>query len=501
MYLSFYGLHKKPFQVSADPSFLWLGEKHKEALATLKYGNLGNQGFILLTGDVGTGKTTLINALINSLGDEVIVAKVPDPGMEVIDFMNYISHAFGMKKKFTGKADFLIDFDQFLNNTHAAGKKSLLIIDEAQRLSSTLLEEIRQLSNIEKQETKLLSIFLVGQNEFNDVLLEHKNRALRQRITLNYVIEPLDLHETGEFIRHRLKIAGATADIFSPDAIRDIYELSGGFPRKVNIICDHSLLLGFAKSAKTVTGKIVKECVKDLLLPEFSKNKLEEPVPSADSTDSENLEAIAPAPIKETVSRKSWKTFSTVVLIVMAVFIVAFFMYRENYRDLSSRNKTNAVLSDNGEHGVNTHSAKSSPKPDRETAAPEGVSTGPEATKEEKRDQEVFTAEEPPIETVQPVSTLSTDETPDTVEETPIIPDSPNREAMTPEDEKSLSVTSSLQSPTVDPPSQISPKKPSHEEETQKTPVISKTDATVNKEPENLESGALIDWVIKKRTQ
>ena len=222
MYLSFYGLQKEPFQVSTDPSFLWLGEKHKEALATLKYGNLGNQGVVLLTGDVGTGKTTLINALINSLGDEVIVAKVPDPGMEIIDFMNYLAHAFGMKKKFASKDSFLIHFDHFLNSVHADGKKSLLIIDEAQRLSPALLEEVRQLSNIEKQETKLLSIFFVGQNEFQDVLLEHKNRALRQRISLNYVIEPLDLHETGQFIRHRLKVAGAKEEIFSPDAIRKV---------------------------------------------------------------------------------------------------------------------------------------------------------------------------------------------------------------------------------------------------------------------------------------
>ena len=169
MYRSFYGIKRKPFQLSTNPSFVWLGEKHKEALALLKYGILESQGFLLLTGDVGTGKTTLINALTNSLGDEFIVAKVPDPGMETIDFMNYIAHSFDMNKKFVSKDGFLIHFGHFLNSANAAGKKVLLIIDESQRLSPELLEEIRQLSNIENQGIKLLNIFFIGQNEFKDI--------------------------------------------------------------------------------------------------------------------------------------------------------------------------------------------------------------------------------------------------------------------------------------------------------------------------------------------
>ena len=505
MYLSYYGLQKKPFQVSADPSFLWLGDKHKEALATLKYGNLGNQGFILLTGDVGTGKTTLINALINSLGNEVIVAKVPDPGMAIIDFMNYISHAFGIKKKYINKVDFLIDFEQFLSSAHADGKKSLLIIDEAQRLSSALLEEIRQLSNIEKQETKLLSIFLVGQNEFNDVLLEHKNRALRQRITLNYVIEPLDLHETGEFIRHRLQIAGAKADIFSPDAIRNVYELSNGFPRKINIICDHSLLLGFAKSAETVTDGIVKECVKDLLLPEFSKKKNNASLQPVDTPDSEKLEEITsehPEHILEVSSRKGWKTFSTVILIVLAFFIIASIMYREKYRDLISLGNNKEVQSYSSELGVNTQSANRLPDPDGEIASTKGVGTYPVVRTADKATQEVLTAEEPPlVEDVKPVSAVSANDRPEIPEQTPFVPDLPNKEAETPGEEQNPIVTSNLHNTPVDLPSDLNQKKPSNEEETQTTPVTSKTDEVVNKEPENLESGALIDWVIKKRSK
>ena len=501
MYLSFYGLQKKPFQVSTDPAFLWLGEKHKEALAILKYGNLGNQGIILLTGDPGTGKTTLINALLNSLGDEVIVGKVPDPGMEVIDFMNYVSHAFGMHKKFVSKDAFLIHFGHFLNSTHAAGKKSLLIIDEAQRLSPALLEEIRQLSNIEKQETKLLSIFFVGQSEFNDVLLEHKNRALRQRISLNYVIEPLDLYETGEFIRHRLNIAGAEEDIFSPDAIRNVYEFSGGFPRSVNIICDHSLLLGFGESTKTVTGEIVKDCAKDLLPPEFLKNKNNKSQQSVDTADSDILEEIPPERIQEVSSRKGWKTFSYVALIAMVVFTITVIMYPVEHWDLFSRGNNNELQSYSGESEVNRLSANSYPEQDREIISIEGVSTNLKTMGAEEDGQEASTAQELLVEDVKPVTTLSEGNRPDIPEEKPIVPDSLNKGAVIPEDGKDRIATSSFHSAQLISPSNPSQKNPSSEEKTQKNAIISETNEVVNKEPEDPDPGALIDRLIIKRSK
>jgi type II secretory pathway predicted ATPase ExeA len=267
MYRAFYNLEKMPFQISTDPAFLWLGEKHKEALATLKYGVLENKGFLLLTGDVGTGKTTLINALTSSLGDEVIVAKVPDPGMEKMDLMNYISHAFNMGKEFARKDAFLVHFSHFLNTAYAKGKKVLLIIDESQRFTQELLEEVRLLSNIEKNDAKLLNIFLVGQNEFNDVLLESGSRALRQRITLNYALDHLNMQETGQLVQHRLRVAGAKTEIFDPGALRAVYEFSKGFPRKINIICDHCMILGFVSSKKRITAQMVKECADEMRLP------------------------------------------------------------------------------------------------------------------------------------------------------------------------------------------------------------------------------------------
>lgn len=247
MYLSYYNLKEKPFQISTDPKFLWLGEKHKEALAILRYGIIDNKGFLLLTGDVGTGKTTLINALLNSLGEETIVAKVFDPGLETLDFFNFVANSFGMERKFESKGEFLIHLDHFLHKAYFENKKVLLIIDEAQRLKPELLEEIRLLSNIEKQKNKLLNIFFVGQNEINEILSRTENRALRQRITLNHDIDPLTENETEEYIRYRLRVAGCESQIFDSEAFHEIFSFSRGYPRLINIICDLALLSGYVK--------------------------------------------------------------------------------------------------------------------------------------------------------------------------------------------------------------------------------------------------------------
>jgi general secretion pathway protein A len=264
MYLSYYNLESKPFQMSTDPDFLWLGEKHKEALATLKYAIVENKGILAMTGDVGTGKTTLINALIQSLGDDTLAATIYDPSLGVLEFFNIISFAFNMGRTFHGKGEFLIYFKQFLKEVRAQNKKVLLIIDEAQRISNELLEEVRLLSNLEDEYIRLLNIFFVGQNEFIDILKEYKNRALRQRITLSYHIEPLTLSETEVYIRHRLKISGAKAHIFTSDAVQEIFSFSNGYPRLINIICDHALLSGYVREILIITADIIKECKEEL---------------------------------------------------------------------------------------------------------------------------------------------------------------------------------------------------------------------------------------------
>jgi len=273
MYTSFYGLKKKPFQISSDPAFMWFGEKHKEALATLKYGILDNKGFLLLTGDVGTGKTTLINSLLESLDEDVICMSVPDPGLEKLDFFNYIASSFGIEEQFSTKGTFLVRFRQFLTKASDDNKKVLLIIDEAQLLTQELLEEIRLLSNIEKTDAKLINIFFVGQNEFNEILNREQNRAVRQRLTLNYNIDPLTPDETYEYISHRLKIAGAQHPIFTQNATQEVFMYSGGFPRRINVICDHSLLSGYVQEKKEIDGMIVKDCAKELKIPSHIRNR------------------------------------------------------------------------------------------------------------------------------------------------------------------------------------------------------------------------------------
>jgi len=275
MYFSYYKLNKEPFSISTDPNFLWLGEKHKEALAALRYGVLANKGFLLLTGDVGTGKTTLINALLSGLGKDVIAAKIHDPGLDKLDFLNYIARAFGIKKQFKSKGEFLYYFTYFLTLAHQKNKKLLLIVDEAQHLNYELLEEIRLLSNIEKKETKLINIFFVGQPEFIEILVKEHNRALRQRIALRHDLQPLTEQETREYIRHRLWVAGSANSLFTAGAIAEIYRFSGGYPRLINIICDHALLTGFAKEKQTIDGKTVRECAAELSVTVDNNNRKE----------------------------------------------------------------------------------------------------------------------------------------------------------------------------------------------------------------------------------
>ena len=273
MYNEFYNLTLSPFKISCDPAFMWFGEKHQEALATLRYGILDNKGFLLLTGDVGTGKTSLINALIQSLEQDIIYTSVPDPSLIKLDFFNYIAASFGIDKEFTSKGTFLAHFKNFLLSASEKNKKVLLIIDEAQLLTQEMLEEIRLLSNIEKPDAKLINIFFIGQNEFNEILNRPQNRAVLQRMTLNFNLEPLTPEEVDAYIRHRLKVAGTQERIFDWDAVQEIFLYSGGFPRRINILCDHAMLSGFVKEQRLIDAKIVNECAKELKIPAHVDNR------------------------------------------------------------------------------------------------------------------------------------------------------------------------------------------------------------------------------------
>jgi type II secretory pathway predicted ATPase ExeA/tetratricopeptide (TPR) repeat protein len=260
MYRSHYNLVKKPFQLSTDPKFLWLGEKHKEALATLKYGVVDQKGFLLVSGDVGTGKTTLINALLEGIEEDTLVANITDPALDLIEFFNFVALSFNIPKKFDSKIDFIVYFSQFLKKVYSENRSVLLIIDEVHSLSKEVLEHIRLLSNIELPEEKLINIFFVGQNEINQTLALPECRALRQRISLVYQIEPLSENETLAYIKHRLKVAGTEKNIFTQNAVQEIYHFSKGYPRLINTICDHALLTGYARNLKKITPDVIQEC-------------------------------------------------------------------------------------------------------------------------------------------------------------------------------------------------------------------------------------------------
>ena len=267
MYLEHYKIETKPFQITADPKFLWLGEKHKEALATLRYGILDNRGFLLLTGEVGTGKTLLINRLITMLDMDTAVATLPDPDLTSMDFYNILADGLKMNRTFDSKGAFLIHLRDFLHQSYAENKQVLLVIDESQRLNHRLMEDIRVLSNIELHDRKLINIFFVGQQEFNTILSAPQNRALAQRITVRYHILPLDQNELGQYITHRLSVAGTTRKLFDTSAIKEIYQFSGGIPRLINILCDHALLTGYARNTHTIDAGIIKECAQELRIP------------------------------------------------------------------------------------------------------------------------------------------------------------------------------------------------------------------------------------------
>jgi type II secretory pathway predicted ATPase ExeA len=281
VYRDFYNLHEKPFDLTPTPRFLYLGESHKEALALLTYGVVERKGFILLTGEVGTGKTTMVHALLSNLDDNVQYISISNPLLSQEEFIDYLSFsAFKNRAHFKSKTAFLFEFEAFLRKSLNQQKNVILIIDEAHRLSFDLLEEIRLLSNMELADEKLINIFLIGQPELNENLSDPRCRALLQRISSRYHIPPLDLKDVGAYMANRLKIAGAkeAGEIFSKNAIKAIHQYSGGYPRMINILADNALLLGYSKEKRKITEGIVKQCSDDLNLDgSFLKKNRETP--------------------------------------------------------------------------------------------------------------------------------------------------------------------------------------------------------------------------------
>ena len=266
MYRKFYGFRERPFEITPDPRFVYLSEIHQEALARLQYAVQEGKGFSVITGEAGTGKTTLVHMLLSKLNGCVRTSFIFNPILDRADFLNYVCDDLGIKSdgmKTRGQS--LTALHNFLLECFARDEKVFLIIDEAQSLEPGLLQEVRLLTNLETSKNKLLHVILLGQPELNQILAEPRFRPLKQRITVRYHLRPLRLKETTQYIQYRLKRAGSkNLSIFDPGAIREIYRYSKGIPRLINIVCDNALLTGFSLEEPRIKKKNIREIVGDL---------------------------------------------------------------------------------------------------------------------------------------------------------------------------------------------------------------------------------------------
>ncbi len=265
MYEKFFGFTERPFQLVPNPAYMFLSRSHEEALAHLTYAMTQGDGFVEITGEVGTGKTTLCRVFLDSLGDEVEAAYIFNPMLTAVELLRAINDEFGIPSGADGAKELIDELNDFLMQRRREGKKVLLLIDEAQNLNRDVLEQLRLLSNLETNTSKLLQIILVGQPELRDLLDSHDLRQLRQRITLSCHLAPLDFPETIAYIRHRIRIASRRDPvIFSRSAAAAVYRYSGGTPRRINIVSDRSMLTAFSRNKQKISGKIARAAVREL---------------------------------------------------------------------------------------------------------------------------------------------------------------------------------------------------------------------------------------------
>ena len=261
MYLASFGFAEKPFDITPDPRYLYLGTQHADALAHLVYGINDAGGFIQLTGEVGTGKTTTIRSLLARAPQNAEIALIINPRLTALEFLQAICEELGIEVPVSaiGNGKQLVDLlNRRLLNVHAAGRRAVLIVDEAQNLSVEVLEQVRLLTNLETDTHKLLQIILIGQPELRALLARNDLRQLAQRVTARCHLQPLAAADTAAYVRHRLRVAGATSDIFEPGALREIHRLSGGVPRVINVICDRALLGAYTEDRHEIDAALVR---------------------------------------------------------------------------------------------------------------------------------------------------------------------------------------------------------------------------------------------------
>src|ERR1700722_18875035 len=273
MYLAFFGIAEKPFAITPDPRYLYLSARHADALAHLVYGINEAGGFIQLTGEVGTGKTTTIRSLLARAPKNAEIALILNPRLSPGEFLLALCEELGLGADDSSLVNTkeLVDLlNRYLLRAHAQGRRVVLIVDEAQNLAPEVLEHIRLLTNLETETQKLLQIILIGQPELRKLLAREDLRQLAQRITGRYHLDPLSRQETAAYVRHRMRVAGATADIFTRGALREVYNVSRGIPRVINIICDRALLGAYTQDLHQVPGALVRRAAAEVFDQELS---------------------------------------------------------------------------------------------------------------------------------------------------------------------------------------------------------------------------------------
>jgi general secretion pathway protein A len=265
MYLSYFGFTKHPFSLTADPSFLFPSPQHREAMSFLFYGITERKGFLAITGEVGTGKTTLCRAILSRLDRSVNTAFILNSNLTEYQLLQAIVEDFGISITAKNKINLMRALNNFLLEQVVLGNNAVIIIDEAQNLSSGQLEQVRMLSNLETAEQKLLQIVLVGQPQLRKKLDSKGLLQLRQRIPIRFHLTPLTRDEAASYITHRIHVAGGRVwDLFDEKAIDIVYDYSGGVPRLINVVCDKALLAAFALDSRTVNGRIVRASIREI---------------------------------------------------------------------------------------------------------------------------------------------------------------------------------------------------------------------------------------------
>ena len=263
MYEEYFGFKEKPFNIAPDPDYLYLSRKHQNAITSLDFGLVDDAGLILFTGDIGTGKTTLIHHILRKIGVDFTVAVVFNTNVDADQLLGIILQEFGLNADSDNKAAAIKTLSRFLIDLRSRNKRPLLIIDEAQSLSLDALEEIRLLSNLQDGSTMLLQIMLVGQPELKDRLKSPSMASLTQRIAVNYHLKPFEREETAQYIAHRLKTAGGRTDLFTDAAIDRVHRMTHGIPRSINILCHAALVYGFADDLTTIDVPVLEEIMSD----------------------------------------------------------------------------------------------------------------------------------------------------------------------------------------------------------------------------------------------